>query len=81
MIDFKPFLTGRVVKRVRTDRGDFFIVLAEGPASRRFRADAGLFHSPDDIEPDTLISFYADETRRTAKSLPRIRQVLFQPQA
>ena len=76
---FRPFLTGRVVKRVRTDNGgDFFIVLAEGEACKRFRADAKLFDCPDNVEPDTLVSFYADSEHRTSKTLPRVTEILFQ---
>ena len=75
----KPFLIGRIVKRVVTPKGgDFFVVLAEGPTSKRFRADARLFACPDKVEPDTLVSFYADESPRTSNTLPRVRQVIFQ---
>lgn len=75
----ESFLVGRIVKRVFTPQGgDFFIVLAEGPTSKRFRADARLFACPDKVEPDTLISFYADKSPRTSKSLPRVRQIVFQ---
>jgi hypothetical protein len=77
----KPFLIGRVVKRVRTDSGgDFFVILAEGEASKRFRADARLFACPDNVQPDLLVSFYADSNPRTSKTLPRVRQILFEPQ-
>jgi len=84
MTDFEPFLTGRIVKRVSTDSGgDFFVILAEGEASRRFRADANLFSCPDKIAPDTLVSFYPSDSaaKRTSKTLPRVRQILFEPQA
>ena len=76
----EPFLIGRIVKRVKTNRrGDFFIVLSEGRNSRRFRCDAILFANPDAVQNDSLISFRADEdTRRTKKIMPRVRQILFE---
>lgn len=79
---FRPFLVGRIVKRVRTDHGDFFVILAEGETSKRFRADANLFTRPDEIGPDALVSFYpADKSaKRTSKTLPRVQQIVFQPE-
>jgi len=78
-VSIKPFLIGRVVKRVQTERGgDFFLVLAEGPTSKRFRADARLFSCPDKIAPETLVCFYPDEAR-SSKRLGRIREIVFQP--
>ena len=77
----KPFLIGRVVKRVITPQGgDFFIILADGPTSKRFRADARLFARPEKVEPDTLVSFYPAEGTKQASKLLRIRQIVFEPQ-
>ena len=77
----ESFLVGRVVKRVTTPQGgDFFIVLAEGSASKRFRADARLFVCPDKVVPNSLVSFYPDVAKRTSQKLHRVREILFETQ-
>lgn len=71
-------LIGRIIKRVENRFGGFYVVLAEGPTSRRFRADARLFSA--EVPADSIVSFLAESVPRRAKQMPRITRILSAPQ-
>jgi hypothetical protein len=71
-------LIGRIIKRVENRFGGFYVVLAEGTASRRFRADACLF--PGKIPSDSIVTFLAESVPRRAKQMPRVTRILSAPE-
>jgi hypothetical protein len=72
-------LIGRIIKKIPNSNGGFYVVLAEGENSRRFRADCCLF--PADVPADSIISFLAETAPRRSKQMPKIIRILSAPLA